>query len=144
MAGASLAVWVLDVRIWQMAAATTAAFCDWSFRRLTTAGTGGTAITPSAYDQSDATVGASAMTLPTAKGTEGAVPWRQASYFTQTPGAGAVAFAPLVDYVSGRSPLAKPIRIPNGTANGLAIRNDTAIAGATVSGYAIIGELSVF
>jgi hypothetical protein len=116
---------------------------DWTIRRLTTAGTGGGVPTFVTHDQNDSG-GATAMTLPTAKGSEGAVLWRAGAYFTQTPGAAGTNFPPVLDWSTSRSALMKPIRIPNGTANGIAIRNETAIAGATVNGYVVIGELSAF
>jgi hypothetical protein len=113
--------------------------------RLTTAGTGGTVVGPLPFDQSDAGVGATAMTLPTAKGAEGATLARFNSYMTQTPGAAGLPMLPVFEWPGpGRSALAKPIKIPNGVTNGICIRNDTAIAGATVTGYVVFAELANF
>ena len=140
MAGASLAVYVHRITLWQAASATTAAYCEWSLRRLSTAGTGGGAQTPQLLDQTDAASGASGMTLPTVKGAEGQVPFRSASYVTQTPGATGVPMLPVFDFRADENGLYKPIRIPAGAANGLAVRNDTAVAGMTVTGTLIFTE----
>ena len=143
MAGASLVVYVHRITLWQAASATAAAYCEWSLRRLTTAGTGGTAITPAILDAADSASGATAMTLPTVKGTEGPVPWRSNSWMIQTPAVGLPVWAPVFDFRASENGLYKPIRIPVGAANGLAVRNDTGVAGATVTGIAVISEYTI-
>jgi len=114
-----------------MVVATTAAFCQWAIYRLTSAGSGGTAITGQLVDPGDAAVGATTMTLPTAKGTEGALLWSGASVMTQTLTATPAAINPIlvIDFDSMRR---KPIHVAAGTSNGIALKNITAIAAATV------------
>lgn len=140
MAGASLNVYLVRAQLWQDAAATTAAWCGWSIRRLTTAGTGGTARTGNPHDLTDAAAGATGIQIPGVKGTEGVALHRTASYMTQTPGAAGVMMQPVLDFNADANGLYKPLRISAGVANGLAIKNETAIAAATVSGYAIVIE----
>src|SRR5262245_59859384 len=71
MAGSSLNVYVHRIALYQLGLATTAAYGQINIFRLSTAGTGGTAFTPAPYDTNDAASGATSMTLPTVKGTEG-------------------------------------------------------------------------
>ena len=95
--------------------------------RLTTAGTGGGTSAPPALDTTDAACGATAMTLPTGKGTEGALLWA----------GGVPIFNPVTSpgVLMGvqSPPLLKPIRIPAGTANGIAVKNITAVAGGSAA-----------
>ena len=58
MAGASLNVYVTRIRVYQFGLATTAAIVPLAILRLTTAGTGGTAVTPAPLDTTDSAVGA--------------------------------------------------------------------------------------
>jgi hypothetical protein len=131
MAGSSNRVRVRRIEVAQMGLATTAAFCQWAVYRLTTAGTGGTSITPQLLDPSDAAVSATSMTLPSAKGTEGALLWSGATPMTQTISATPAATNPILtlDFDDTRR---KPIHIAAGTSNGIALKNITAIAAATV------------
>lgn len=131
MAGASLRVRVRRIEIHQLVMATTAAIMSVGFYRLTTAGTGGGAVTPGSLDPADAASGATAMTLPTGKGTEGTLIAAVAPYMMQTVGASAQLDQPIVvlDFDRLRS---KPLIIAAGTTNGLAIKNLTAIAGGQV------------
>lgn len=133
MAGASLNVYVRRIQIFQLAVATAAAIDAIEIVRLSTAGTGGTAVTPSPRDTTDSASGAAGMTLPTVKGTEGTfvdrctVQWIQ-TVGTQSGGSLATLLADLdFDRLRG-----KALRIPAGTANGIAIKNPTARANATV------------
>ena len=132
MAGASLKVRIRRVEISQIGLATTAAFCQWIIVRLTTAGTGGTATTINPLDPGDAAAGATAMTLPTVKGTEGVTLWSGSSYFIQTAGASTQNAQPMtvIDFDKLRP---KAGVIAAGIANGIAIKNITAIAAATVT-----------
>jgi hypothetical protein len=133
MAGSTLHVYVRRIRVTQFAVATTAALVPIVVTRLTTAGTGGTTVTPSPLDTGDSAAGATAMTLPTVKGTNGATIWADASYFVQTVSASLGVPQPAVlldlDFSGRRS---KGLRIPAGTANGIALQNNAAVAGATV------------
>jgi hypothetical protein len=130
MAGSSLNVRLRYFRVVQAGNAATAALASFGLFRLTTAGTGGTAITPRPHDSADSASGATGMTLPSGKGTEGVqldqtrLPMRQAFLATSTQVDG--------QYVWQQGPFEKPIIIPAGTTNGLAIKSQTAIAGASV------------
>jgi hypothetical protein len=129
MAGASLNVRIRKVRI--SVAAQPAAITQMEFQilRLTTAGTGGGAKTARAYDNADAAAGASGLTLNTVKGAEGNILWSQAgTLFTAAiPGAGNL---PILEWA--QAPNAKPIIIPAGAANGIAVKNIGGVATATV------------
>ena len=131
VAGASNRLRVRRIEVAQMVPATTAAFCQWAIYRLTSAGTGGTAITGQLLDPADAAVGATCMTLPTAKGTEGALLWSGASVMTQTLTATPAAINPILvlDFDDTRR---KPIHVAAGATNGIALKNITAIAACTV------------
>src|SRR3989304_5291143 len=83
MAPASLKVRVRRIEMWQTAMVTAALLMQTALYRLTTAGTGGTSVTPQALDPTD-TPGATAMTLPSSKGTEGALIAYAAPYMMQT------------------------------------------------------------
>lgn len=131
MAGASLNLFVRRLEIVQLTPVTTAAIDEMQIFRLTTAGTGGTALTPRSMNTADAASGATAMTLPTVKGTEGALLDSDALYFTQTVAtAGASSPGRCVWVFDGNR--AKPLVILAGTTNGICIKNVTARAAGTV------------
>jgi len=120
----------------QVAGATTAFMADIILLRLTTNGSGGTALTPAPHDLADtSTMGA--MTLPTTKGTEGVGIWRQSCYFFQTvpvsggPGTGVVLDLNFDTDLRGRPPIC-----PVGASNYFALKLNTAPAAATVVVYA--------
>lgn len=130
MAGGSLNVYIRRIRIFQMVLATTAALATIEIIRLTTAGTGGTSNAVDKLDDTDAGAGATAMALPTAKGTEGTRLMRFSVPYIQTVPTG--GFSPLMfDHIFGEGK-AKPLRIPAGTTNGICIKHVTAVAGASV------------
>lgn len=131
MAGASLNVYVTRIRVYQVAAATTATLARIDIHRLTTAGTGGGAQTEAAHDSSDAASGAVSMTLPTANGTEGERVLAATVGYIQTVPTG--GFDPLLLDIDFVNDVGKAIRIPAGTSNGLAIKEVTAVAAATVA-----------
>jgi hypothetical protein len=133
MAGASLKVRIRRIEVHQLVAATTAAIMNLSILRLSTAGTGGTAVTPMPLDPSDAASGMTAMTLPTAKGTEvGAnVIAGAPCYLIQTIGASTPFNNPIAVWDFDR-PRSKPLIIAAGVANGICIKNTAAHAGASV------------
>jgi len=131
MAGASLRLRIRRIEVAQMGLATTGAFCQWAVYRLTTAGTGGTSITPQLLDPADSAAGATALTLPSAKGTEGALIWSGASPMTQTVTATSPANPKILD-LTFDAPRSKPIHVAAGTSNGIALKNITAIAASTV------------
>lgn len=134
MAGASLGVYIRSIEVWQSGLATVAAIDEIHLFRLTSAGTGGTAVTPQQFDQGDGASGATAMVLPTVKGTESGNSFLKATaQFTQTvatqgPGANAQLLCRF-DFDTLRG---KGLRIVAGTTNGIAVKNPTARAGATV------------
>ena len=130
MAGASLHLYIRRIWIYQSALITTAAIVPFTCQRLTTAGTGGTTVTPQPLDTGD-TVGATSMTLPTAKGTEGTTmgPVVDVVPVQTAPTGGANLLLAYWDWTTTRS---KALRIPAGTANGLMVSNRAAAAGLSV------------
>ena len=131
MAGSSLNVRIRSIHIEQAANTTGVSVQNIEIRRLTTAGTGGTAITPEKFNTADAASGATAMTLPTVKGTETGVLvstvliCRQALLATAT--------QPDDDFVWRQNPNGAPIVIPAGTANGIAIKVLNGVTSATAA-----------
>jgi len=134
MAGGSLKVRVRRISVSQRVAATTAAFALFQVTRLTTAGTGGGVVTPRPFDSSAAAAGATAMTAPTVKGTEGVILLQRTMSLTQTVPVGGAPFPPHWEWT--QLPNETPIIIPAGAANGLTI--------STVAGYpAASGDIVV-
>jgi hypothetical protein len=131
MAGASLRVRIRRIELHQVGLATTAALMDTRIYRLTSAGTGGTTHGLGLLDPADAAAGASAMTLPTAKGTESSLFALAAPYLMQTLAASAPLWNPVLAWDFDR-PRSKPLTIPAGVTNGIAIKNITAVAGASL------------
>jgi len=129
MAGATLNVYITRIRLYQAAVATTAAIAGMGVYRLTTAGTGGTALTPQPQDNTaDGASGASAMQLPTVKGAEGALQWFGTVGWIQTiPTSGPEPLR--LDLPWG--PDTKYLRIPAGVTNGIALKHTSGAAGAT-------------
>jgi hypothetical protein len=132
-AGASLPVRIRRIYVVQGTNATTAAVGSLELWRTTTAApTGGAPITPAKYDTADPAAGCTAMTLPTVKATEGTQLFRETFNAQQTSG---VSPGPnrktLLEWV--QLPGSKPIIIPAGTTNGIAIKSTAAIAAATVN-----------
>lgn len=133
MAGSSLKVRIRRIEIWQFALVTTAAVAQVDLFRLTTAGTGGGSLTPANLDPGDAAAGATGMSLPTGKGTEGSIIARAMPYLLQTVPASGPNFGPLFVWDFDR-PRSKPLIIAAGTTNGIALKWITANTGATVTG----------
>lgn len=129
MAGAAVYVRIRRIRVEQAALATTANTVTFSVIRLSTAGTGGTAITPVPFDTGEAAASATAMTLPTAKGTEGGELVRRRFFSVQTAPVGGLVGVPHWEWV--QLPGEKPIIISSGVTNGIAIKVVGAAAGAT-------------
>jgi hypothetical protein len=127
MAGAALNVRIRRIRMWQSVVATTLAFYTFELLRLTTAGTGGTVLTPSKLDNGDAAAGAAGMTLPTVKGTEGA----PLDTLAPTLVAAATAGQNLI-WEWTQHPGMKPIIIPAGVANGICLKNTVAAAAGAI------------
>lgn len=131
MAGASLKVRIRRIEMHQNAMATTAALMETRLYRLTTAGTGDAPITPRPLDPADPASGATAGVLPTAKGTEGVLLGIGKPYLMQTVGASTPLAQPVLVWDFDR-PRSKPLIIAAGSTNGIAIKNMTAVAGATI------------
>lgn len=141
MAGASLKVRLRRLRIEQSANATTAGPLTISLIRLTSAGTGGTAFTPTKFDSAAAAAGATAMFTPTVNGTESGnelirtvLLLRQAISATQSQPDDAWEWV--------QSPNGQPIIIPAGITNGVAIKIAAVAAGASLAVYAEFVETS--
>jgi hypothetical protein len=85
-------------------------------------------VTPQKLDNGDAAAGSAAMTLPTVKGTE-----VNEVYRLRHAAAAAVPIATKDTFDEWiQQPNMKPLIIPAGAANGLALKSLTAIAGAQV------------
>jgi hypothetical protein len=129
MAGASLRVGIRRITIHQLAAANTTRQVRFGVYRLSTAGTGGGAITPSPLDPASAASGATAMTLPSVKGTEGVLVGGRHFGIVQATITNQVV-NPLidVDFGLGRE---RALWVAAGTSNGIAIKNLVADSAAT-------------
>lgn len=139
MAGASLRVGIRRIRLWQVANATGIAKLQFRLFRLTTAGTGGTGLTPALVDPGDSAAGAAAMTLPSSKGTEGTMldHGRHLIHTTATT-------IGLQDYLwDFRGLRTKCLWVAAGTSNGLAVKNIGSDASATYDGWIEIVETAV-
>lgn len=129
MAGASLRVGIRRISMHLVTAATATTNMQWGIFRLTTAGTGGTAYTPNPHDAADDASGATMMTLPSSKGTEGALMRLGANLVHQT--ITTVDAQTIVDLDWTRT-ATKALWIPAGVANGIAFKNLTAVSPAAV------------
>lgn len=135
MAGSSLNVRIRHFKV-QVVVSVGASVDILGLYRLSSAGTGGTVLTPAPYDPAD-TSGATAMTLPSAKGTETTLVQSQAVSF---PALGSVSTTYFWEWT--QQPNGKPIIIPAGTSNGLAWKNVTAEASGTMLFYVEFVETS--
>lgn len=144
MAGSTLPVYLHRIMVWQIGLATSAAIVNWDILRLTTAGTGGTALTPAPLDTTDSASGATAMTLPTAKGTESTALFRFSTSLTQTVAtqSGGQMATLLADLDFDMLLKSKVPRIAAGTSNGIVLKQVTGAAAATVYVVATISEAS--
>lgn len=128
MAGASLRVGIRRIHLDLLVGAGSATLGAWAVQRLTTAGTGGTSATPISHDPADAASGATAMTLPTAKGTEGAVVRLTTSLVNNTTTTVGVQRILTLDWTTSRT---KALWIAAGTSNGVCLKALVGIASAT-------------
>lgn len=128
MAGADDRVGIKRIQIFQAANANANASFTFDIIRLTTAGSGGTAVTPRALDPVSPSPGATAETLPSSKGTEGVWMgrWRSSISTAVT----TVGLNPLLDLTFGDNNT-KPLYIAAGTSNGICIKNASADSTAT-------------
>lgn len=97
--------------------------------RLTTSGSGGTAITPRTYDNADGATTASAQTLPSSKGTEGTILWTGTGNLMAAAASAANDF--VIDWVWD-APHRRSPTVAAGTSNGIALKLITSVASATV------------
>lgn len=130
MAGSTNYVRIRRIRVEQYGLITSAASQQIQLLRLTTAGTGGTSVTPAKFDTGDAASGATAMTLPSAKGTESTILDLKVIFAMQTAPTSGLE-TPACEWIF--LPNEKPLIIPAGTSNGLAVKCLSARAGLTVS-----------
>jgi hypothetical protein len=131
LAGSSLNLLIRRIYIEQATNATTVTGCSFELLRVTTAGTGGGAITPAKFNTADAAAGCTAMTLPTVKGTESTSMFRTSMIMRQA----MLATGAQVDdaFQWDQSPYTGPIFIAAGTSNGIALKCISAVAAATVN-----------
>lgn len=130
MAGSSLTVRIRRIRIQQQASASAVAAREIDILRLTTAGTGGTAITPAKFDTTDGAAGATAMTLPSSKGTESTILLTPIIILRQALLTTGSQIEPAWEWT--QHPGEKPLIIPAGAANGIAIKTLNASTSATL------------
>lgn len=128
MAGASLIVRLKWLHIEQTSNTTTVNVGQFALFRVSSAGTGGTAVTPAKANTADAAAGATAMTIPTAKGTETTELFRTVLVMRQA--LLATGAQPDDDFQWTPALTTEPPMIAAGTSNGIVIKNITAIAGA--------------
>lgn len=131
MAGASLKVRLRRIRIQLFGPPAAAGTLSIQLFRLTTAGTGGATTTPQPFDTSDSAAGATAMTQPTVKGTEVAIPLHKFSI--GMPAAQPVTNASSDEWI--QLPMQKPYTIAAGIANGFALK---LVAGSVAAATVII------
>lgn len=144
MAGASLHVYIHRIQAYQLVLETAATIVQWDLFRLSSAGTGGTALTPAQLDTADAASGAAGMTLPTAKGTETTKLYSGTSQCIQTVPTGGVGLAPLIlDWDFDKLLRGKLPRIAAGTSNGIALKQVTGAAAASAVVVITFSEANV-
>lgn len=132
MAGTTNYVRIRRIRFWQEGSAAAAAQRRFQILRLTTAGTGGSAITPAKHDNGDSAAGATAMTLPTVKGTESTLTLTSGLVLHQAVLTTATQPENVQEWV--QSPNSKPLIIPAGTSNGICLKTVTGNTSATLAG----------
>ena len=137
MAGTSLNLRIKSIHVEQNSNAGAAALMTFQVLRLTSAGSGGTTLTASKYDNGDSAAGATGQTNPSSKGTESTIIFR--GNCTLRSAAQSTA-EDAWDW--HESPGLKPLIIPAGTANGIAIKSLTAVATATMNIYIEFAETS--
>jgi hypothetical protein len=138
MAGSTYRVGVQWIYVTQAVNATSTQQIQWQVFRLNSAGTGGGAVTPGPTDPADAASGATAMTLPTVKGTETGQIWNDTKLVHATIATvGINSPGLMIDFRGLRH---KALWIAAGTSNGVALKNVTSDAACTVRIMACIVE----
>ena len=118
MAGSTLNVRVRRIMLCQHTDALGVNVYPIQIWRTTTAGSGGTAITPNPLQTTDVAAGATAQMLPSSKGTEGVQLWQETIWNGTT----AIPVATNNMRIN-QLDFSKPIVIPAGATNGIAIKN---------------------
>jgi hypothetical protein len=131
MAGSTNYVRIRHIKYEQSGNATTAQIASVQVLRLTSAGSGGSAVTPRRFDLGDAAANATGQTLPSSKGTESDVLFQWAHVYRQAVAATSAQIDDVWEWTQHRSQ--KPIIIANSAAAGIAIKTLSAVAGATVN-----------
>lgn len=132
MAGASNKCRIRRIMVYQAGLATAAAIASFEIRRLTTAGTGGTALSADYLEPGDTGASIAGMSLPTVKGTEGGVRLWLGSYTMMQTAPTAGGSALMFDIDFDKLMRHKSLIIAAGVANGICLKNITAIAAATI------------
>lgn len=141
MAGASLNVYLRRIQVYQLVLETAATIVQWDLFRLSSAGTGGTALTPAPLDTTDAAAGCTGMTLPTAKGTETTKVYSGTSMCIQTVPTGGPGTAPLIlDWDFDKMMRGKCPRLAAGATIGFALKQVTGAAAASAIVVATVTE----
>lgn len=141
MCGVALNIRLRRVRIYQTVLVTAAAIARFQLIRLSTAGTGGTVVTPRVITNTTPAAAATGMTLPTVKGTEGSTLDEATAGLMQTaPAAGGSTL--LVDWDLDKLGHVGGYYLPAGSANGVCVKNTAAFAGASVMVVATFTEMN--
>lgn len=140
MAGSSLKVRIRRISIEQLNSASAANLQSFTLIRLTTAGSGGTSVTPRPFDTADSAASCTAMTLPSSKGTEGVTLWGKTLALRQA--IATTATQPEETLEWQQHPNTPPIIIPAGTSNGICIKIGTGVSTATVNVIVEVTETS--
>lgn len=127
---AGAAIRIRRIRIWQAAVTTSTAFHNIElWRTTTTTPSGGSAVTPRPWDTADAASSATVQRQPVTKGTESV---RLVRWFPVVVSAASAGAGPLVDMDWTTDNQLKPLLIPAGATNGIAIKNISTQAAGSV------------
>lgn len=137
-AGSSLNLRLRRIHFEQGSNATAATVSEFRLIRLSTAGSGGTSVTPNPFDPSDSASGCTAQTLPSTKGTETTTLFSTRVAMRQTIATAGTQIDDAFDWY--QLPNTKPIMVASGTSNGICLKIITATAGATVDGWVELVE----
>ena len=138
MAGGTNRVGIKHITIYQSDAANAVAAFTFDIIRLTTAGTGGSAVTANALDPASSGAGATAMTLPSSKGTEGVNVGGRHRGNIHTSEA-TIGLQPVLDLRFGLDNQ-KALWIAAGTSNGICIKNPLADSSVTFDIFVTLVE----
>lgn len=137
MAGSSNIVRIRKILVTQNGAPSGVSAFPLQLFRLTTAGTGGSVISPNAMAPSDGAAGATCMGLPTVKGTEGVLLWAETIWL------GTAAIPVATNRLLWQQELHfKPFSIAAGTSNGICVKNSGGLATSTLDITVIFSESS--